>query len=406
LFSTGNSTPTIEGKAYYLDASENWILADYNNSANKLVALARGTTSDVSGMWIGSNETDISLNVPGDIGSVLYLDLSGNLSTTKPLIANSLIRPVGYKLSSNYIKYILSFNSPSPVEASLFVSSGLFGFFTISYLDSLGNTVLSPQTTGSTVYTFADTGTSPGTTRSGSVIPNFSSLVEYLVIAGGGGGGNVRGGGGGAGGYRTAADLYIIIGSSYTVTVGAGGAGAPSGSGGAGINGSNSVFSSITSTGGGASLASGGSGGGANGSNGALGGAGNTPATTPSQGNNGGNGINFGAGGGGGAGDIGVSGTASVAGNGGNGLSSSITGTATFRGGGGGGGHQANLGGTRGLGGTGGGGNGGLDGSTIATSGTANTGGGGGGAGGDGVTFFPGGAGGSGIVIIRFPSFI
>ena len=95
-----------------------------------------------------------------------------------------------------------------------------------------------------------------------------------------------------------------------------------------------------------------------------------------------------------------------TAGNGGNGLSSSITGTATFRGGGGGGGHQQNLGGTRGLGGTGGGGNGGLDGSTVATSGTANTGGGGGGAGGDGVTFFPGGAGGSGSVIIRFPSFI
>jgi len=82
--------------------------------------------------------------------------------------------------------------------------------------------------------------------------------TDFLVIAGGGGGGGF--GGAGAGGYRTSAgtsgggasaesQLTLSYGTSYTVTVGAGGAGVIGG--GSGASGSNSVFSSITSTGGG-----------------------------------------------------------------------------------------------------------------------------------------------------------
>jgi hypothetical protein len=69
------------------------------------------------------------------------------------------------------------------------------------------------------------------------------SVVEYLIVAGGGSGGGDRGGGGGAGGLL-AGYAGITAGSSYTVTVGAGGVYA----GGyvQGTNGANSVFGSVT----------------------------------------------------------------------------------------------------------------------------------------------------------------
>jgi hypothetical protein len=81
--------------------------------------------------------------------------------------------------------------------------------------------------------------------------------VDYLVVAGGGGGGANCGGGGGAGGYRTSfpggTKLSIAGGTSYPITVGAGGTGAnpaatPTSAG------SPSIFSSITSIGGGNSI--------------------------------------------------------------------------------------------------------------------------------------------------------
>ena len=80
------------------------------------------------------------------------------------------------------------------------------------------------------IHTFTSSGTL--TVTSAPV----GSTVEYLVVAGGGEGGL---GGGGAGGMRTG--TLSIITSAYPVTVGAGGAG----------NGSDSIFSTITSTGGG-----------------------------------------------------------------------------------------------------------------------------------------------------------
>ena len=80
----------------------------------------------------------------------------------------------------------------------------------------------------------------------GSIWQQLSSAsatnLEYLVVAGGGGGGT-QGGGGGAGGYREGTNFPFSTAIAYTVTVGAGGA--------ANTNGSDSVFSTITSTGGG-----------------------------------------------------------------------------------------------------------------------------------------------------------
>ena len=256
-----------------------------------------------------------------------------------------------------------------------------------------------------------------------SVTTNQNQKVDYLVIAGGGAGTGYIGGGGGAGGYRSSVDatggggalesaLTLTLATNYSVTIGAGATGT---TGSTVVSGSNSVFSTITSTGGGGGApysngtgASGGSGGGGGmiEASSGLGGLGGTP--TSGQGYAGGrggsrpSGTYEGCGGGGGAGGVGSNGTGSTVatfgGNGGVGLASSITGSSIFRGGGGGGCLYAT--GTRGgEGGNGGGGQGGSSSLNNAVSGTANTGGGGGGQ--SGAT---GGSGGSGVVILRYPA--
>ena len=50
-----------------------------------------------------------------------------------------------------------------------------------------------------------------------------TTQVDLLVVAGGGAG-NLDGGGGGAGGFRTITNNPVAGGTTYTVTVGAGGA--------------------------------------------------------------------------------------------------------------------------------------------------------------------------------------
>jgi len=259
------------------------------------------------------------------------------------------------------------------------------------------------------------------------------NTVDYLVIAGGGGGGgdyypgNWRGaGGGGAGGYRegkqaccsphTASPLAATTGltisaTSYPVTVGAGGNNAAAPTTPAG-QGSDSIFSTITSAGGGRGGSHfagqengnpGGSGAGSpNGPNSGpkAGGTGNTPPVSPPQGNNGGAGSPFqndggdggAGGGGGGAGGAGTNASGQQAGPGGSGSASSINGTPTTRAGGGGGG-GGNVSG--GSGGPGGGGNGSNGGQPA----TANTGSGGGAAVSQDAAA---GAGGKGIVILRY----
>lgn len=244
--------------------------------------------------------------------------------------------------------------------------------------------------------------------------PGAPGSVEYLVIAGGGGGGSVWGGGGGAGGYQIAfsgdvsganttnkSKLFVSAGTSYTVTVGAGGS--PN------TNGNNSVLHSITSIGGGAGREiqvagqSGGSGGGG-GARRVNGGSG-----TANQGYGGGSthypvshDLTIAAGGGG-AGSVGVNAVGfgfanGDPGDGGAGLSSSITGSSVGRAGGGGGGNRDGEGGRVGYA-SSGGGQGAASNGVAGSAGTANTGGGGGGASASG-----GGNGGSGVVIIRFGS--
>ena len=292
------------------------------------------------------------------------------------------------------------------------------------------------------IHTF----TGPGTFTVNSVAGTCAAtrnLVSYLVVAGGGGGGGSTSsgiGGGGAGGFRevvspnspytgsplqgycTSGNRVTVTAAAFPITVGGGGAGSTPG-GSVNVNGhegSNSIFSTITSAGGGGGIGTsfpatskcGGSGGGSGGlaAPGQIAGSGNTPPTTPPQGNNGAKGAygpHYTGGGGGGASEAGVVGPTSAGGRGGAGTPTQITASAVSYAGGGGGGIvgcggsptslPAGAASPCGTGGAGGGPNG----PTAATAGTTNRGGGGGGGGG-----YPspvnGATGGSGIVVIRY----
>jgi hypothetical protein len=224
------------------------------------------------------------------------------------------------------------------------------------------------------------------------VVSPYSYSLNYLIVAGGGG---ANTGGGGAGGMLTGSGVVVSPGTSYTITIGAGGSGYS--------NGSNSTALGFTAIGGGYGGGnspyngnSGGSGGGGGQDGGSTSGSGG--AGTSGQGNSGGSGTatpgNRAGGGGGGAGAAGQSANArgtGYGGVGGDGLQSSINGTATYYAGGGGGysGYYANV---TAPGGLGGGGTGSASQSGGGSAGSANTGGGGGGA----------YSGGSGIVIISY----
>jgi hypothetical protein len=317
---------------------------------------------------------------------------------------------------------IVTFNSPNnnsvytavtgdPLILSLNASSVLQK--TISYqanvlpagLTISGNLISGNFTTASQVTTLI-TGTSADTNKSSSIVISWSITsasfgIDYLVVAGGGAGGsNVDysngGGGGGAGGMLQATGYTVDPGTTYTITIGAGGV-SNLNSGGTSGGGTNSSFATITATGGGGggnraggAGGSGGSGGGRAPNSSSAGGTG-----IAGQGNNGGAGSGGGyGGGGGGAGQAGnAGGIGSPGSNGGNGLQSSITGTATYYAGGGGGAGKTSAGG---LGGGGAGG-------TGAGTGGTNTGGGGGGRGGSGEPRL-GATGGSGVVILSSPN--
>jgi hypothetical protein len=285
--------------------------------------------------------------------------------------------------------------------------------FSLYGLAALGTTpAIAPKASGGNIIDYDGTYWIHTFLSSGTFTPQTGLSCDYLVVAGGGGSGGSYAGGGAGGGLRSTVTatggggslesaLAVVSGTAYTVTVGAGGTGGALNS--VGSNGSNSVFSTITSTGGG------GGGGfsstvaqhtGANGGSGGGGGNAGSGVTAPggtgttNQGFAGGSGSFLGggalrcAGGGGGAGAVGANGVGAggVGGNGGNGVASSISGSSVTRGGGGGGAGE----GSQGSGGTGGGG--------TNSTGTVNTGGGGS----MNYTNATGNAGGSGIVIIRY----
>ena len=276
------------------------------------------------------------------------------------------------------------------------------------------------------------------------VAPSHVTSADVLVVGGGGGGGAWFGGGGGGGGVSQSNNQSISPGSSYSVSVGAGGSGARMGPGGslaslpftAGTNGGPSSLSLggtplVTALGGGV----GGTGyqqAAGTGSGVATGGGGSNNDMGPGEGSvtSGGvspqNGQPHPAGGGGGAGANGTAGSAVApfaSGAGGAGVLSTIIGAGiTYGGGGGGSAHgtwpdpsstNAPTTNEPGAGGAGGGGNGGqatsgaLDSVVQGGAGVDERGGGGGGAGNywwEGVTGRSsiGGDGGDGVVVIRY----
>jgi hypothetical protein len=355
--------------------------------------------------WQKISAATVSLS---SVTGTLYSDLSSTLTLAGEGFLNANL-VVNFTQASDGIDEDVTVTPSSDTSATVTVPSAVYNnvtagnAVTINVTNSDGS-ISENQTTTAVALPSGGTITTSGNyrihtfTSSGTFTNTLSNLsVEYLVIAGGGSGGIADtgavayGGGGGAGGYRTNVSGQTSGGSSSaegsltlttgnkTVTIGAGGASVVSSDNATGIQGSNSVFDSITSIGGGGGGGnttegqSGGSGGGGMESNGTG------RSGTSGQGTSGGSGSEDGNRGGGGGG----AGTAGGTTTGGNGLDSNITGSTVTRAGGGG---------SNSSGGTGGGGNAG----NPAQAGDTNKGSGG------GAGYAVTGAGGSGIVIVRY----
>jgi len=417
--SLSNSSITINGSSVSLGGTINLgtaIIADVNWQSVQTTGF---TAVAGNGYFVNTTSGAITVTLPASasIGDTIAIkDYAGTFASNNLTIGRN-----GHNIQGVANDSLISTNRASLVlvyvdstKGWIYVEeSNVADLQVNSFIEATGGTV---TTSGDyKIHTFTGDGcfavSTIGIGPSGG--PN---NVDYLVVAGGGGGG-VWGGGGGAGGYRASgfgpaplqgSSLSASI-TTYPITVGGGGTGQPGPSilTGApyGTNGSDSIFSTITSSGGGAGFSYC-NGANRNGGSGAGNcGTGNTPPTSPSQGNNGGTRGGFpgyGSGGGGGATAVGVNGSPSAGGAGGAGAPNAISGSALSYSGGGGGGGASNTGGSSGGAGspcgTGGAGTGNPGG--TGTAGTTNRGGGGGSGG-----YAPGGsggAGGKGIVIIRY----
>jgi hypothetical protein len=406
------NTTGVSGRGYFVDTSAGAHTVNLPASPKigdvikvSLITAGNALTIGRNGNNINGSASDITTSTDGDSFELVYVNASEGWKSVGQIQGGAFISATGGTVTTSGDYKIHSFTGD--------------GCFVVS---TLGN---------------ANTNPAGG-----------PSTVDYLVVAGGGAGGlNIpnnsgMGGGGGAGGFRessgaasgcyTASPLgacvsgITVTATTYPITVGAGGASIlyPANSDAPGNPGSNSIFSTITSTGGGGggnifsgsdhtTGGCGGSGGGSSqvldGSGTPPGGSGNTPPVSPPQGNNGGgsgpNNIN-GAGGGGGAGSAGANGVGpapcGTGGAGGAGVSSSITGSPIGYAGGGGGAGNA----TRGAANPVGGGGNGMSYTVLGSTGTANTGGGGGGVTGPNPSYNTPTcgslSGGKGIVIIRY----
>ena len=436
-----NSSITINGTSIALGASGE-IVAGTDWQA---LTVADGSTTLTAeagkGYFLDTNTGVIEVFLPtspsrGD--TIILVDYAGTFATNNVIVNTGTINLDStttrqYKLSTNdtiaefiFVDsakgYITRINQAAGTTPSGAFTNGTYDV-DAEYIAATGGTV---TTDGNfKVHTF----TGDGNFIVSSVgNDGGSNSVSYIVVAGGGGGGSSpspgssdSSGGGGAGGFRegrvasphyTASPLAAtglsVTATTFPITVGGGGSGGATANS-SGTAGSNSVFSTITSTGGGRGRnnggpgtrtgGNGGSGGGpSGGGTGMSGGVGNTPPVSPAQGTPGsdhsGSPDVYG-GGGGGATQAATDNPGNSGVNAGAGATTEITGSPVAYAGGGGGGFNDSA---RGSGGTGGGGNGG-DAGGAGQAGTANTGGGGGGGGSAAAL---GAAGGKGVVIIRY----
>jgi hypothetical protein len=379
--------------------------------------LYRASDSSRLFAWVGSQYAEVG---PTSVSA-------GGGSSADSVLRSIFVPPAPTSLTASpgNAQATLSWSAPSviaqaPIMDYVVQFSSNSGSTWTTFADGTSTATSATVTglTNGTAYVFRvaavnAVGTGAYTAASSSVTPSGSVTAAFLAIAGGGGGGGWNGGGGGAGGYRTSfsasgggasaeSSLTLTPGTTYGVTVGAGGAGGTSST--RGSSGTDSTFHTISATGGGGGGAqitgqnatTGGAGGGQSNGTGTLLGA----SGTANQGFGGGNRSSSGGGGGGGAGAAGSAG-ASGGGSGGAGLTSAITGSSVARASGGSGWRGDGSGAVAGTAGGGGGvgpvGQGGQ-------AGTANTGGGGGAGGNDDENIKAGGGnGGSGVIVIRLP---
>ena len=445
-----NSAVTINGSSVSLGGSTNVKHIEW-----QALTVADGSTTLTAeagkGYFLDTNAGVIEVFLPsspsrGD--TIVLVDYGGTFGTNQCIIntggqlIDSTTGP-DFKVTTNnaivelvYVDankgYLVKLSQAAGTTPGV-IATGQYGS---TYIQATGGTVT--QSGEYKIHTFTGDGCFVVSSLGSGIPTAEASNVDYLVVAGGGGAGtgsNVNGqaagGGGGAGGYREGKDStassphtaspvaatsgITVTATTFPISVGAGGAGGaqpgPFSSGFVGSDGSNSVFSTITSAGGGNGARGGPSPGGDGGPGGSGGGAGAgnctkgngiTPPVSPSQGNNGSNGASDAGGGGGGIGAAATNACNTNGADGGAGVASSITGSSVTRGGGGGGAGET----TKGCGGAGGGGNGYTNGSNGPGSGvaaTANTGGGGGGAySNSNSCATAGGAGGKGVVILRY----
>jgi hypothetical protein len=392
-----------------------------------------GVTATSVSQSSGSISCDSSANFAGNIS---YSCSGGVLSTSGTCGCAS-----GYSLVGSSCQQGCNVSITGASTTTVTASSGSFNCDQTGYSGSISYTCTGGvfatnnacaigsgggSCTGGTITTVA--GDSLHTfNSSGTLTCPTARTAQVLVVGGGGSGGSAQesgaGGGGGGGGVVYAAS-YPVTTTPISVTVGNGGASVNYSTNGNrglnGLNGSDSVFGTITAKGGGYGGAylpgtvttagnAGGSGGGGGGAFGASPGATNQTAQTNASsyyGNVGGSPINgspYNAGGGGGAGSAGGAASSTSGGVGGSGISHSIRGTAVIfgAGGGGSGGGSSRPGGSGGSSGIGGAGGSGAGVSNVGTSGSYST-TGTAGNGGGGSNKNASGAGSKGVVIVRY----
>ena len=356
---------------------------------NAIEVYLNGLYQNVSTLTLSANTVTFATAPPSgviiEIRSVGFLNSGGTLSpatliggTGIDVVTNS---PNNFTINNTLVDVTVSFSTPTgqsltyttPAASSGQVGS-IFGPITFTITGGINNiltgtAVLTGLPPGITItsqsynnnnagniltITLGGVYPSANATNVGIIVSGLTStlilLVDYLVVAGGGGAGYDVGGGGGAGGLRTSFGstsggggsventLTLDLATNYTVTVGGGGASGPS-TNVKGSDGSNSIFSSISTTGGGgggsylnSGIGNNGGSGGGGGANNQSGGNGNT-----NQGFSGGSSSssNWGSAGGGGAGGTGSNGIQATPVDGGLPLDVSITGTSVKYAGGG-----------------------------------------------------------------------
>ena len=277
------------------------------------IKTATFTAANGEGYFCNTSGGAFTVNLPaGSAGAIVsFVDYTNTFETNSLTISANGSEKIGGIAQDAFLT--------SEGQSATFVYvDGTEGWKNVQ--DSTSNVTGSPFiiATGGTITISGNdkihTFTGPGTFAVSKIACSAANNeVSYMVVAGGGGGGRDVGGGG-AGGFRedkspitpyTASPLdgagpITVTAASFPITVGGGGVGSPTSSSPTpardGGNGSQSIFSTITSAGGGGGGGypgrdgvPGGSGGGASGYNEShSAGSGNTPPTSPSQGNPGG----------------------------------------------------------------------------------------------------------------------